>query len=414
MSTFGGATIPQSSTSSQLPTQANNNGATAASEGTNTCNTGVGGGAAFQFSRIVKEGDDQESFILRSAWIPRREGENEEDEDGHRPSVRLNLVLIKMPLSDMWEANVTTSDIKTARKQDPSSTTIEAFEDRLKYALKGGVDPRGRRTRTLVLDEEGKAWNNDGKTLSLVVLPDLNSEMKFELLSVTMTPVRPSKITSIWSTCFKFLVEGYNQSLNEVQRLNTREENLRKHLEETTNDFSLWVNTYREKAEAQLYRKFRDVLNEKKKKIRQLMQALERQDAIRKNLEEELATRQVEPLRVVEMDETPRPAIKNKGKQKDENSSVKDEELDDGNGGVSPTLSPKLNPRRPRPPRPDEPPLMRKKNGNEEPKNLLEMTGLQKKPKADSSQDYSGARESAKSSPRVLSISEESLLGRLG
>ncbi|KAI8851890.1 hypothetical protein BC829DRAFT_99485 [Chytridium lagenaria] len=219
---------------------------------------------------------DSQHYIIRSTWIP-----------NHDRHLRLNIVVMTYPLSQVWEANIGVETLEKAWMRDREVKSLEEFEVRMRYALRGGVDERDRRTESVVRED------SRGKSLSLIVFPDKEGLIEFELLSIPLTESRPEKRIKVWSTCMEYLVRELNTSRQEMNRLNAQEGMLVKDLKEVREDFDRWVSGYREKAEAQVFRKFRDVLNEKKKKIRELLKALEFQESTRKRAEEELTNRVV-------------------------------------------------------------------------------------------------------------------------
>ncbi|KAJ3199579.1 hypothetical protein HDU67_002690, partial [Dinochytrium kinnereticum] len=226
------------------------------------------------FNKITQDG---ETFIIRSTWL------NGSDDDKRK--IRLNLVVMSFPLSDVWESNVSTQSIEHAKSRDSTTATLEAFETRLKYALRCGVDASGRKTESVVRRDAR------GRSLSLVVYPDKEGLIEFELIFIPLSETRAEKKVKVWSTCMDYLVRELNNGLNEMDRLRQKETLLQKDLDDMRGDFDRWVSTYREKSEAQVFRKFRDVLNEKKRKIRELHRALEFQESSRKRAEEELSNR---------------------------------------------------------------------------------------------------------------------------
>ncbi|KAJ3105095.1 hypothetical protein HDU97_008499 [Phlyctochytrium planicorne] len=349
------------------------------------------------------EDDDAQSYIIRSAWLP-----------DDKKKIRLNLAVMTFPLDEVWDTNVTVQMLEKAKENESSSSSMEAFEERLKLALKGGKDGQGRRTECIVRKDARK-----GRTLSFIVYPDLEGLIELELLAVALNEASSDKKVKLWSTCMDYLVKEVNTSKENVIQLREKEALLQRDLEEMRHDFDLWVSTYREKAETQIFRKFRDVLNEKKKKIRELKKALEFQESTRKHAEKELSdyisnnSTKIEPLEETSTPRQKRSIFDAAGLL----SSESDVNLWDKQD--SPTLSPiRASERSDEPPRlllsagkkKDESAIVsrRKRKTSAEDEVVTKLGTFEKKPKV---KDESP--ESKIMVQKSLSLSEESLLQRL-
>ncbi|KAI9356006.1 hypothetical protein DFJ73DRAFT_794732 [Zopfochytrium polystomum] len=236
-----------------------------------------------------------------SATVGSSAGSSRAGASALRDSTRIKVVVVRLPVSEVWQCNVSVAHLRSEAEHQNES--IDEFEDSVRAALEARMDKRGRRAGCSIRADPSDA----SERLSLFVFPDLDGDIEvrtlsaclnihdltraqpqFEIMSLPLTHVaRPSQREVVWSDFIDILVRDRGEQQKRIAELEKMQAILVRDLSDTQFAFDQWCRE-KESVELENMKKFRDVLNQKKRKIRELMAAGKESDEKIQNLQEAL------------------------------------------------------------------------------------------------------------------------------
>ncbi|KAJ3332985.1 hypothetical protein HDU76_012328 [Blyttiomyces sp. JEL0837] len=218
-----------------------------------------------------------DEYVIRMKWKG-----DEGDPSDQLISHGFHLSMISIPLGKCWDCTVTPQAFREmAGKHE--SLSQQDFAKSVKSALYGLPDSRGRKTECILREDED---NYNNFHLSIIVFPDPDGDIQFEIATFELTHIQQSRRTqNIWEEFILFLVEDRRAMKEKIDELERREKVMLRDLRTARESFE-GVAAQKEEAELEIYKTFCDLLNAKKKKIRELMAALEEQESLRKEAEQ--------------------------------------------------------------------------------------------------------------------------------
>ncbi|KAJ3197541.1 hypothetical protein HK101_002844 [Irineochytrium annulatum] len=228
-----------------------------------------------EFLRIDSGFNDTGDHIVCSTW--NASATSAGGGGGSRPVAKVQVV--DVPLTQSWEATVKVQDLRDATGR--GEMDVAAFADCVRAALAGKADPRGMKTGVAV-----KAGAGMDRELVLFV-QDAETEIEFDLMIIPVRAMRKDTNSEVWTDMLTRLVGDRADMKSRLADLEREKEMTTIDLDTTRANFDGWRTTHQKKNEAQLYRKFVAILNEKKAKIRALLKALEEHERMRKAAEED-------------------------------------------------------------------------------------------------------------------------------
>ncbi|KAJ3205277.1 DNA repair protein xrcc4 [Entophlyctis luteolus] len=173
--------------------------------------------------------------------------------------------------SRAWYGAVSHRDIQDAAAR--AGYADDAFEDfalLLRRALSGMIDQNGRQTECVVIANKG----NQNKRLDVKVFPTDAQDIEFEIISIPLE-VHGEPYHQVSNELLTELISTQSKSIATISKLQTEIGIMHRDLTRARESFREWVEDKKESYELEIFAKFVSVLNAKKLKIRQLMEALE-------------------------------------------------------------------------------------------------------------------------------------------
>ncbi|KAJ3294265.1 hypothetical protein HDU79_011227 [Rhizoclosmatium sp. JEL0117] len=190
----------------------------------------------------------------------------------------IKVTVVDADSSQAWIGTVSHRDVLEAAESAEYSDKYEDFIKLIQNALSGSLDSQGRQTECSV-----QSTAKGTKRLDLKVFPTGNHDLEFEILSIKLSKhLNPHHQVSC--TLLKYLIEDRVKLHSKVRSLETAQAILIRDLNQSRQSFTEWSTQKKEQYEMDMFKKFKDLLNTKKHKIRELMEALEISEAKVKEL----------------------------------------------------------------------------------------------------------------------------------
>ncbi|KAJ3353478.1 hypothetical protein HDU83_006760 [Entophlyctis luteolus] len=172
--------------------------------------------------------------------------------------------------SRAWYGAVSHRDIQDAAAR--AGYADDAFEDfalLLRRALSGMIDQNGE---FILWWTQNKG--NQNKRLDVKVFPTDAQDIEFEIISIPLE-VHGEPYHQVSNELLTELISTQSKSIATISKLQTEIGIMQRDLTRARESFREWVEDKKESYELEIFAKFVSVLNAKKLKIRQLMEALE-------------------------------------------------------------------------------------------------------------------------------------------
>ncbi|KAI8845852.1 histidine phosphatase superfamily [Chytriomyces cf. hyalinus JEL632] len=166
----------------------------------------------------------------------------------------------------VWTGSATHRNILEASSSVGYAEQYEDFMQLIRNTLAGSVDAKGRQTECSVNTEE--------KRLFLKVFPTGAQDIEFEILSIPLKSHAQS-YAQVSTTLMKYLIEDRITMKTKITAAATTKSIMTRDLNQLKQAFDEWSSEKQEQYEVDLYKRFKDILNMKKRKIRELMASLE-------------------------------------------------------------------------------------------------------------------------------------------
>ncbi|KAJ3240598.1 hypothetical protein HDU78_002219 [Chytriomyces hyalinus] len=166
----------------------------------------------------------------------------------------------------VWTGSATHRNILEASSSVGYAEQYEDFMQLIRNTLAGSVDAKGRQTECSV--------NTDEKRLFLKVFPTGAQDIEFEILSIPLKSHAQS-YAHVSTTLMKYLIEDRITMKTKITAAATTKSIMTRDLNQLKQAFDEWSSEKQEQYEVDLYKRFKDILNMKKRKIRELMASLE-------------------------------------------------------------------------------------------------------------------------------------------
>ncbi|TPX76324.1 hypothetical protein CcCBS67573_g02392 [Chytriomyces confervae] len=166
----------------------------------------------------------------------------------------------------VWTGSATHRNILEASTSVGYAEQYEDFMQLIRNTLAGSVDAKGRQTECSV--------NTDEKRLFLKVFPTGAQDIEFEILSIPLKSHAQS-YAQVSTTLMKYLIEDRITMKTKITAAATTKSIMTRDLNQLKQAFDEWSSEKQEQYEVDLYKRFKDILNMKKRKIRELMASLE-------------------------------------------------------------------------------------------------------------------------------------------
>ncbi|KAI9345699.1 hypothetical protein BDR26DRAFT_1005550 [Obelidium mucronatum] len=169
-----------------------------------------------------------------------------------------------------WTGSASNSDILEAAENAGYADKYDEFMQLIQHAVSGSVDVLGRQTECVVQN----VGSSGSKRLDLKVFPTGAQDLEFEILSINLTKhsLEHHKVTN---AMLQLLIKDRAKMKSKIQTLESAKQIMQRDLNQARQSFNDWSGEKKEQYEMDLFKKFKDVLNSKKRKIRDLMEALE-------------------------------------------------------------------------------------------------------------------------------------------
>ncbi|KAI8585570.1 hypothetical protein BDZ88DRAFT_432282 [Geranomyces variabilis] len=180
-------------------------------------------------------------------------------------SARPSATAFKVDVTDgnnVWSKRVTLSELRALRPED---ITEDEYLAATQAALSGIKRFKTQRTQLLIT-----ATEFDAEISWFFVLDE---GLKFALGKLALTSVSVHEARGTWMRWIDELITKRTETLERSTDLEETVADLRRQKAALVKELEEWVTTRREAVERKIYKKFKDVLNAKKAKIRNLLKA---------------------------------------------------------------------------------------------------------------------------------------------
>ncbi|KAJ3152794.1 hypothetical protein HDU89_000997 [Geranomyces variabilis] len=194
-------------------------------------------------------------------------------------SARPSATAFKVDVTDgnnMWSKRVTLSELRALRPED---ITEDEYLAATQAALSGIKRFKTQRTQLLItateFDAEPAAGRRrlPGYKTQISWFFVLDQGLKFALGKLALTSVSVHEARGTWMRWIDELITKRTETLERSTDLEETVADLRMQKAALVKELEEWVTTRREAVERKIYKKFKDVLNAKKAKIRNLLKA---------------------------------------------------------------------------------------------------------------------------------------------
>ncbi|KND00977.1 uncharacterized protein SPPG_04075 [Spizellomyces punctatus DAOM BR117] len=178
---------------------------------------------------------------------------------------RSTAVAFELGITDgtiVWQRAVTMADLRRCQPEDISE---DDYLMATKAAFAGQSDHKGQKT--------GCSVNTGDFTAELSWFLILDGGIKFALGRISLPSVLKEECNAIWIKWIDELIIDRQEASDRIQKLEAKVKDLQQQRAEVLKEHDVWVKEKREKVEKTIYKKFKEVLNAKKGKIRDLMKA---------------------------------------------------------------------------------------------------------------------------------------------
>ncbi|KAJ3030276.1 hypothetical protein HDV00_008991 [Rhizophlyctis rosea] len=174
-------------------------------------------------------------------------------------------VAVEITVTDgetVWQKQVVKYELT---RQKPPEFGESEYLEATRAALAGVNDPKGQETKCEVSRHDFTA------ELSWFLIPE--SEVMFKLGSLDLTSLGPEATSSTWMSWIDDLTKERSGTLDRCEKLEVKVKDLQDQRNKVLKMHEEWVHEKREEIDRVVFKKFKEVLNAKKAKIRELMAA---------------------------------------------------------------------------------------------------------------------------------------------
>ncbi|KAI8607489.1 hypothetical protein BC830DRAFT_1175271 [Chytriomyces sp. MP71] len=180
----------------------------------------------------------------------------------------IQLTVLSSLHATVWTGRASHRSIEAASETAGYSDRLDAFAQLVRDALAGNFDAEGRPTECSV--------NVQAQRLYLKVIAA--QDIEFEVLSIPLSPHTQS-YADVSYAVMNYLIEDRGKMQAKISDLTATKTIMQRDLTLLKQSFNEWSSEKLEQYELDLFTKFKNVLNAKKRKIRELMANLETAEA---------------------------------------------------------------------------------------------------------------------------------------
>ncbi|KAJ3055809.1 hypothetical protein HK097_009113 [Rhizophlyctis rosea] len=182
--------------------------------------------------------------------------------DWREPGADIAVEITVTDGENVWQRTVAKFELI---RQKPADFGETEYLEATRAALAGVHDPKGQETKCEINRNDFTA------ELAWFLIPE--SEILFKLGSLDLTRLPPDEAPTLWMSWIDDLTKERNSTLDRCERLESKVKDLQDQRNKVLKMHEEWVHEKKEQVDRVIFKKFKEVLNTKKAKIRELMAA---------------------------------------------------------------------------------------------------------------------------------------------